>query len=96
MAYGVTSRSTDRANANALLDVNRDHGTSETERHSVRDVTLAEDACRVPSGSAPHVLAAFRNAMVYLYSQIRATSVPAAIEHFQLKPDLAQQLLGIP
>ena len=96
VAYGMTSRSTDRANANALLDFTRDHGTIETELHSVRDVTLAEDACRVRSGSAPQVLAALRNAMVYLDSKIRAISVPAAIEILQLHPDLAQQLIGIP
>ena len=52
VAFGVTSLSTDQATANALLDFTRDHGKIETELHSVRDVTLGEDACRVRSGSA--------------------------------------------
>ena len=42
-----------------------------------------------------HVLAALRNAMVYLYARVKAASVPAAIEILQIHPDLAQQLLGI-
>ena len=96
VVYGITSLPPDRADANALLDFTRDHWAIENELHSVRDVTLGEDGCRVRSGTAPQVLAAVRNALVHLYHQIDAPSVPAAIEYLQIHPDRARELLGIP
>jgi predicted transposase YbfD/YdcC len=82
-AYGVTSLSPDRADATTLLKLVRDHWAIENELHYVRDVTLREDACRVRSGSAPHVLAALRNAVVHLLGGIDARSTPEAIEVLQ-------------
>ena len=46
----------------------------ESELHSVRDVTLGEDACRVRSGDAPQVLAAIRNAVIHLLGKVKAKS----------------------
>jgi hypothetical protein len=96
VAYGVTSLSPDRADATTLLKLVRDHWAIENELHYVRDVTLREDACRVRSGSAPHVLAALRNAVVHLLGGIDARSTPEAIEVLQLHPERARELIGVP
>jgi hypothetical protein len=96
VVYGVTSLSPDRADATTLLKLVRDHWTIENELHHVRDVTLREDACRVRSGSAPHVLAALRNAVVHLLAGIDAGSTPEAIEVLQLHPERARELIGVP
>lgn len=90
VVHGITSFSDDAANAARLLTIVRDHWKIENQLHYVRDVTLGEDKCRVRSGTAPQVLAALRNAVVHLLSQVQATSRPAAIENLQLNPTQAR------
>lgn len=94
--YGVTSLSPDRATAADLRTYVRDHWKIENELHYVRDGTLKEDACRVRSGGAPQVLAALRKAVVHLLSRVEGANYPAALEHLQLHPEEARQLIGIP
>lgn len=94
--YGITSLSPQRANAATLLSYLRDHWRIENQLHYVRDVTLGEDACRVRSGSAPQVLAALRNAVVHLLTDVEAGSRPEALEYLQLHPNEAKNLIGIP
>lgn len=94
--FGITSLSADRADAAALLRYVRDHWRIENELHYVRDVTLGEDACRVRSGAAPHVLAALRNAVVHLLRGVGAGSHPEAIEVLQVRPEMAKALIGLP
>jgi hypothetical protein len=96
VGYGVTSLSEDRATAAQLLGYLRDAWKIENELHYVRDVTLKEDACRVRSGGAPQVLAALRNAVVHLLSQVEGTNYPEALERLQLHPNEARRLIGIP
>jgi predicted transposase YbfD/YdcC len=94
--YGMTSLSAEQADAKALLKIVRDHWKIENELHYVRDVTLGEDSCRVRSGTAPQVLAALRNAIVHLLSDVNANSCPEAIEQLQIDLDQAKKLIGIP
>jgi Transposase DDE domain len=100
VVYGITSLPPERADARRLLEVVRRHWHIENKLHRVRDVTLAEDACRVRKGSAPQVLAALRNACVHLLSLEAARekdmSRAAACDHFAAKPAKALGLLGIP
>jgi predicted transposase YbfD/YdcC len=96
VAHGITSLSTEQANAAALLAFLRDHWQIENGLHYVRDVTLGEDACRVRSGTAPQVLAALRNAVIHLLWAVEAESHPEAIELLQLHPEEAKRLIGIP
>jgi len=90
VSYAITSLSPDEANAERLLVFVRDHWTIENQLHSVRDVTLGADACRVRTGAGPPVLAALRNAVVHLLAVVPADSNPAAIEHLQVNPDQAK------
>src|SRR6185437_8476968 len=96
VVYGVTSLPPDRADAATLLRLVRDHWRIENELHYVRDVTLGEDACRVRSGSSPQVLAALRNAVVHLLTEVEAHNRPEAIEWLQIHVDDAKKLIGIP
>ena len=96
VVYGITSLSMPHANAATLLGILRDHWQIENGLHYVRDVTLGEDACRVRSGTAPHVLAALRNTVVHLLTAVHAKSRPEAIEILQLHPAQARKLIGIP
>jgi predicted transposase YbfD/YdcC len=96
IVYGITSLSPAKAGAAELLGIIRDHWKIENQLHYVRDVTLREDACRVRTGAAPQVLAAFRNAIVHLLSSVQAISRPAAIECLQIDPTQAMKLIGIP
>ena len=94
--YGITSLSSQKASAAKLLQITRDHWKIENELHYVRDMTMREDACRVRSGSAPQVLAAVRNCVVHLLSQVESRSCPEAIELLQLNPERARELIGGP
>lgn len=96
VSYGITSLSEEEATASDLLNYLRDHWKIENQLHYVRDMTLAEDACRVRSGSAPQVLAALRNAVVHLLSGTGAASHREAIENLQVHPEKAHKLIGIP
>lgn len=95
VAYGIASLSDERGTAQALLGFTREHWGIENGLHWVRDETLREDACRVRSGSAPQVLAALRNSVIYLLAQVDAASHREALELMQLHPDDARQLIGI-
>ena len=96
VVYGITSLSMEQANAATLLSILRNHWQIENGLHYVRDVTLGEDACRVRSGTAPQVLAALRNAVIHLLTEVDAKSRPEAIEILQLQPEAAGRLIGIP
>jgi predicted transposase YbfD/YdcC len=96
VVYGITSLAATEATAERLLGFVRDHWQIENGLHYVRDVTLGEDACRVRKGSAPQVLAALRNAVVHLLSEVESDSRPAAIEQLQIRPEEAKKLIGIP
>jgi hypothetical protein len=82
VVHGITSLGREQADAARLLGLARGHWGIENGLHLVRDVTLGEDACRVRTGSAPQVLAALRNAVVYLLEGVPAPSKAAATRHF--------------
>jgi hypothetical protein len=93
VVYGITSLGRERADAVRLLGLARAHWGIENGLHYVRDVTLGEDACRVRTGSAPQVLAALRNVVVYLLEGVKAASKAAATRSFAARPFAALPLL---
>lgn len=93
VVHGITSLGRERADAGRLLGLNRGHWGVENGLHWVRDVTLGEDACRVGKGSAPQVLAAIRNVVVYLLEGVKAASKAAATRRFAARPFEALPLL---
>jgi predicted transposase YbfD/YdcC len=96
VVYGIASLSMAQANAATRLAILRNHGQIENGLHYVRDVTPGEDACRVRSGTAPQVLAALRNTVIHLLTEVDAKSRPEAIEILQLRAEQARKLIGTP
>jgi len=94
--YAMTSLKPEEADAKRLSELVREHWAIENELHYVRDVTLGEDACRVRKGPAPEVLAAVRNAVIYLLAGMGATSHAAAIRRLNAHPEEALALLDLP
>ena len=94
--YGITSLSLQRADANHLLTLVRQHWTIENRSHWVRDVTYDEDRSQVRCGSIPQIMAALRNLVIGLMRTAGETNVAAAGRRFAAQPWAALALIGIP
>jgi predicted transposase YbfD/YdcC len=93
VAYAITSAPRDQADAATLLSWWRGHWGIENRSHYVRDVTMGEDASRVKTGSAPQVLAAFRNAAIGWLRTRGADNIAAALRRNAARvPDLFKAL----
>lgn len=79
--YAITSLSADRAGAEDLLRLSRDHWGIENCLHYVRDVTYREDQGRTNAGHAPQALAALRNTALTMLRRLGFKPVEG-IEHF--------------
>ena len=64
--YGVTSLGRERADAEQLLELVRQHWHIENKSHWVRDVTFDEDRSQARSGNIPQVMATLRNTAIGL------------------------------
>ncbi|MBI4229884.1 MAG: ISAs1 family transposase [Planctomycetes bacterium] len=89
VGYAITSLRPENASARDLLAIWRGHWRVENRLHRVRDVTLGEDACRVTSGSAPQVLAALRNAIVFVLHREKVGNRAEALREFAWNPPAA-------
>jgi predicted transposase YbfD/YdcC len=89
----VTSLGPQRASASRLLSLARGHWGIENRLHWVRDMSFGEDACRVRTGEAPEVLAALRNAVLWLMRSSGLTEIAAALRRHAAKPHEALRLV---
>lgn len=96
IVHGITSLPPKRADAKRLLELTRGHWGIENGLFCVRDVTFGEDACRVRSGQAPHVLAAVRNLAITLLNAAGWTNKAKACRRYAARPDEALGLLDAP
>jgi predicted transposase YbfD/YdcC len=96
VVHGITSLSPQRADALRLLEVTRGHWGIENELHYRRDVTLAEDASRVRKGVAPQVMAALRNSVLHVLSNVAAPSLASAMRTMGNRLSQALSILGLP
>jgi hypothetical protein len=92
----VTSLPPPRADAAALLRLWRGHWAIENRLHGVRDVGMREDASRVRSDVAPHVLAIVRNLVLGLVRAQSHWHIAATRRRLAGHPGLALALLGLP
>ena len=60
MAYGITSRSPQQADARRLLKINRGHWTIENSCHYILDWNYDEDRCRIRTGYGPENMTRLR------------------------------------
>jgi len=91
--YGITSLPPDRADAQTLLRLTRQHWGIENRVFHVRDVTFGEDQCRVRTGSAPVILSTLRNLALNLHNGNAIQNKAAALRRHAAKPDEALALI---
>jgi predicted transposase YbfD/YdcC len=60
MAYGITSRTPQQADAKRLLEINRGHWTIENSCHYILDWNYDEDRCRIRTGYGPENITRLR------------------------------------
>lgn len=77
--YAITSVGPEEADAATLLGWWRGHWRIENRLHWVRDVTMAEDASRIRTGSAPQALAGLRDAALSLLRLLGKTNIAEAL-----------------
>lgn len=94
--YGITSLAPDRANAQRLADLVRNHWRIENRLHWVRDKDFAEDASRVRTQHAPQAMAIFRNLAISLLRLLGYDSLVAGLRHYAYHPDAAISLVTQP
>jgi len=90
--YAITSLPPERYDANRLLALSRDHWQIENRLFHVRDITFAEDACRIRFGNAPSAVAHLRDAALTIIRKHKLKPRPAR-EAFAANPKAAIRLL---
>lgn len=92
--YAVTSLSPEQATSTQLATLIRGHWSVEALHH-LRDVTFAEDASHVRTGTAPRVMATLRNLAIGLMRQAGWANLAAATDHYRSRPAHAFELLRL-
>jgi predicted transposase YbfD/YdcC len=94
--YAVTSLTTTQAAPWQLAGYLRGNWTIENELHWVRDMTFAEDACKVRTGTGPRAMASLRNLAVGALRLAGSANIAAALRHNSRDPTRPLTILGIP
>jgi predicted transposase YbfD/YdcC len=94
IVYAVTSLPFEQASPARLADLLRGHWAIEALHH-LRDVTFAEDASQVRSGSGPHVMATLRNLVIGVLCRAGPVNVAAALRRHARDPYRPLATLGI-
>lgn len=89
----ITSLGPEQASAERLLALARGHWEIENRLHWVRDVSLGEDGCRVRSGEAAELLAALRNAGLWLMRSSGLTAIASTLRRHAARPHEAIRLV---
>jgi len=92
IVYVIPSLTPRRADPARLLALIRRHWSVQS-RHWVRDVTFGEDHSRLRTGSAPQIMAAFRNLAHTLIRRTGTTEIAAQRRAFAAHPASALRLL---
>lgn len=88
IVYLITSLSPQHASPFRLLELIRGHWSIENSFHYVRDGTFREERSRIRSGSAPEVMATFRNLAITLLQRSGFSQIAARRHYlaFHLRP----------
>jgi predicted transposase YbfD/YdcC len=95
VVYAITSLAFAQASPARLADLLRGHWAIENGLHYLRDVTFAEDASRVRTGTAPQVMACLRNLIIGVLSRAGPVNLAAALRHHARDPTRPLTTLGI-
>ena len=86
VVYAVTSLTFAQAGPARLADLIRGHWAIENGLHHVRDVTFAEDASQLRTGTAPQVMACLRNLTIGVLSRAGPVNLAAALRRHARDP----------
>jgi predicted transposase YbfD/YdcC len=92
--YAITSLPFELASPARLADLLRGHWSIEALHH-LRDVTFAEDACKVRTGAGPSVMACVRNLVIGVLCRVGPVNLAAALRHLARDPARPLATLGI-
>ena len=81
-AYGITSLTPERASAERLLQLTRNHWGIENGLHYRRDTTLREDQTRMSQPTQAETVAVLNNFIIGVARKLGFTNVAAAQRHF--------------
>ena len=95
VVYAITSLSFQQARPARLADLIRGHWTIENGLHWVRDVTFAEDASQLRTGTAPQVMASLRNLVIGALCRAGPVNLAAALRRHARDPHRPLATLGI-
>ena len=87
-AYGITSRCSEQAAAEQMLDWTRVYWGIENGLHFRRDTTLREDATRMSSDNQAEVMATLNNFIIGLANKLRFSNLASARRHFDAQLNL--------
>ncbi|MES4906172.1 MULTISPECIES: hypothetical protein [unclassified Streptomyces] len=93
--YAITSLKTHQASAADLANCVRGHWGVGNREHYVRDVTFAEDASRVRTGSTPRAMASLRNLAIGALRLSGRTNIGAGLRHLGRDMTRPLAILGI-
>ncbi|MEU4359258.1 ISAs1 family transposase [Streptomyces virginiae] len=93
--YAVTSLDTHQAGPAHLAAAIRGHWGVENSSHHIRDVTFAEGASTVHTGTAPRAMAAFRNLAIGVLKTLGADNIAKTTRAIRDQPERALPILGI-
>jgi predicted transposase YbfD/YdcC len=95
VVYAITSLTFAQASPARLADLLRGHWTIENGLHYIRDVTFAEDASQLRTGSGPQVMACLRNLAIGALSRAGPINLAAALRQHARDPRRPLATLGI-
>ena len=93
--YAITSLTFAQASPARLAAYIGGHWAIENGLHHVRDVTFAEDASQVRTGTGPQVMACLRNLVIGVLSRAGPVNLAAALRHHARDPTRPLATLGI-
>ncbi|MFY1625656.1 transposase [Micromonospora sp. WMMD735] len=93
--YAVTSLDAHQATPADLAAAIRGHWAVENSSHHIRDVTFAEDACTVHTGTAPRAMATLRNLAIGVLKTLGADNIAKTTRAIRDEPQRALPFLGI-
>jgi predicted transposase YbfD/YdcC len=94
VVFAVTSLTFEQASPARLADLLRGHWAIEALHH-LRDVTFAEDASQLRTGSGPQVMACLRNLVIGVLCRAGPVNVAAALRRHARDPRRPLATLGI-
>ncbi|MFC5027861.1 ISAs1 family transposase [Streptomyces sp. DSM 41987] len=93
--YAVTSLDAHQTSPRDLAAAIRGHWGVENSSHHIRDVTFAEDASTVHTGTAPRAMATLRNLAIGALKTLGADNIAKTTRAIRDNPERALPLLGI-